>query len=205
MKLWLHYIHLFSDTPRETFAFLARHNIGEHLALFYEEFAIWLETAGRWNQADEVYKLGLEREARPAERLMRKYNQFQQRYAARPTTEDEPSSPALPKVRAALAAKIDPFAPASTEEAQQAPKQNSSNTSKPKKQKMAIFSDTEAQPPVPATSSTNGWDSIGSMKERKKENTIEAQPWTGQVLKAGKRTGTASKMEVFKDPVGTSS
>ena len=42
------------------------------------------------------------------------------------------------------------------------------------------------------------------MKERKKENTFEAQPWTGQTLKAGKRVGTASKMEVFKDQVGTS-
>lgn len=202
LKLWLHYIQFFSDTPRETFAFLARHQIGEHLALFYEEFAAWLENAGRWNQADEVYRLGVEREARPSERLMRKYNQFQQRYAARPAADNEPSSPALPKVRAALAAKIDPFAPAPVEEPQQRSGPTSSNASKSKKPKMAIFSDADAQAPVPAASSTNGWDSIGSMKERKKENTIEAQPWAGQTLKAGKKVGTASKMEVFKDPVG---
>ena len=204
LKLWLHYIQFFSDTPRETFAFLARHQIGEHLALFYEEFAAWLENAERWSQADEVYRLGIEREARPSERLSRKYNQFQQRYAAHPTAENEPSSPALPKVRAALAAKIDPFAPAPTEEPQQQSRSTSANTSKAKKPKMAIFSDVDAQAPPPATSSTNGWDSIGSMKERKKENTIEAQPWAGQTLKAGKRVGTASKMEVFKDPVGRS-
>ena len=201
LKLWLLYIQFFSDTPRETFAFLARHQIGEKLALFYEEFAAWLEGAGRWNQADEVYSLGVEREARPAERLMRKYNQFQQRYAARPATDNEPSSPALPRMRAALAAKMDPFAPAPAEEAQQQSKATSSSTSKPKKPKMAIFSDADAQAPPPVTSSTNGWDSIGSMKERKKENTIEAQPWAGQTLKAGKRMGAATKMEVFKDPV----
>jgi checkpoint serine/threonine-protein kinase len=39
------------------------------------------------------------------------------------------------------------------------------------------------------------------MKERKKENTIEARPWVGETLKAGGRAGTIQKMEVFKDPV----
>lgn len=199
LKLWLHYIRFFSDTPRETFAFLARHSIGEHLALFYEEFAAWLESNGRWNQADEVYQLGIEREARPAERLMRKYNQFKQRYDARSTTANEPSSPALPRVRAALAAKLDPFAPAAEESQQE--QRPVSNANKPKKAKMAIFSDSEAQAPPPASSVTSGWDSIGSIRERKKENTMEPQPWAGQTLKAGKKVGTASKMEVFKDPV----
>jgi len=205
LKFWLHYIRFFSDTPRETFAFLARHNIGEHLALYYEEFAAWLEGADRWNQADEVYRLGLEREARPTERLGRKYAQFQQRYEARPATDNEHCSPALPKVRAALAAKLDPYAPAAHEDnQQQATSTPATTTSKPKKQKMAIFSDTEAQAPPPTTSTTNGWDSIGSMKERKKENTMEARPWAGETLKAGKRTGAITKMEVFKDPVSNS-
>jgi len=207
LKLWLHYIRLFSDAPRETFAFLARHNIGEGLGLFYEEFAAWLEGAGRWNQADEVYKMGIEREARPAERLMRKYNQFQQRYEARSIDANEPSSPALPKVRAALAAKIDPFASTTTrtEDALAQPQRGAAATgaAKPKKQKMAIFSDADSEAPPPAANSAKGWDSIGSMRERKKENTIEARPWAGETLKAGKRVGTAPKMEIFKDPVCT--
>lgn len=201
LKLWLNYIRFFSDTPRETFAFLARHSIGEHLALFYEEFAAWLEGNERWIQADEVYQLGIEREARPAERLMRKYNQFKQRFDARSAASDEPVSPALPRVRAALAAKIDPFAPAAVDESQQESRA-AANTNKPKKAKMAIFSDTEAQVPASASSVTSGWDSIGSIRERKKENTMEPQPWAGQTLKAGKKVGTSSKMEVFKDPVG---
>lgn len=205
LKLWLHYIRLFSDAPRETFAFLARHNIGQGLGLFYEEFAAWLESAGRWNQAAEVYQMGMEREARPAERLMRKYNQFQQRYDARPADADGPSSPALPKVRAALAAKIDPFAPTPRAEDQQAarPGSGGSNaaTSRSGKPKMAIFSDMGNEPPQPPPSSTKGWDSIGSIRDRKKENTIEAKPWAGETLKAGKRVGTVPKMEIFKDTV----
>jgi checkpoint serine/threonine-protein kinase len=207
LKLWLHYIRLFSDSPRETFAFLARHSIGDGLGLFYEEFAAWLEGAGRWVQADEVYKLGIEREARPTERLIRKYNQFQHRFEARPQVENEPSSPALPTVRPALAAKLDPFAPSQRDE-QQAPRQQngagggSANTSRSGKPKMAIFSDADSAGPPPSTSTTtNGWDSIGSIRERKKENTIEAKPWAGEKLKAATRVGTVQKMEIFKDPV----
>ncbi|KAI1610523.1 checkpoint serine/threonine-protein kinase [Exophiala viscosa] len=207
LKLWLHYIRLFSDTPRETFAFLARHGIGEGLGLFYEEFAAWLEGASRWVQAEEVYKLGIGREARPAERLVRKYNQFQQRFEARPQVDKEPNSPALPTVRPALAAKIDPFASAHRSDESQAPRQQqagggSAPTSRSGKPKMAIFSDADSAAPPPGTSSAGkGWDSIGSMKERKKENTIEARPWAGEKLKAGGKVGTVPKMEIFKDSV----
>ncbi|KIX06499.1 uncharacterized protein Z518_04475 [Rhinocladiella mackenziei CBS 650.93] len=208
LKLWLHYIRLFSDSPRETFAFLARHGIGESLGLFYEEFAAWLESADRWVQADEVYKLGIEREARPAERLMRKYAQFQQRFDARPRVENEPSSPALPTVRPALAAKIDPFAPAHRNDDPQPARQRNAGghdaapISRSGKPKMAIFSDADSVAPAPtqASNTTKGWDSIGSMKERKKENTVEARPWAGEKLKAGGRVGTVPKMEIFKDP-----
>lgn len=203
LKLWLHYIRFFSDAPRETFAFLARHSIGETLGLFYEEFAAWLEGADRWAQADEVYSLGIEREARPAERLVRKYQQFQARYAARPQNADEPSSPALPKARAALATKIDPFAAPPAEDPQGAAQQATTRptTSRSGKPKMAIFSDTADASAAPAQTASQGWDNIGSMKERRKENTIEAKAWTGEKLKGGVKVGSGSKMEIFRDPV----
>ena len=76
VKLWVHYISFFSDAPRETFVYLSRHGIGDGSALFYEEYAAWLEGAGRWAQADEIYRLGCEREAQPAARLARKYREF---------------------------------------------------------------------------------------------------------------------------------
>ncbi|RMD42258.1 hypothetical protein DV735_g2898, partial [Chaetothyriales sp. CBS 134920] len=205
LKLWLHYIRLFSDAPRETFAFLARHNIGEMLGLFYEEFAAWLEGAGRWNQAAEVYEMGIQKGARPAERLLRKYSQFQQRFDARPQEPNGPSSPALPTVRPALAAKMDPFAPAAAAasenpQAAQAQAAGARPTGRGGKPKMAIFSDADGAAVPPEQPPSQGWDSIGSIKERKKENTMEARPWAGETLKAGGRVGKAAKMEVFKDP-----
>jgi checkpoint serine/threonine-protein kinase len=207
LKLWLSYIRFFSDSPRETFAFLARHNIGDGLALFYEEFASWLEGAGRWNQADEVYKMGIEREARPTPRLLRKYNEFQARHAQQPQDANEPSSPALPTMRPALAAKIDPFAPSTSSPDPQAPRPNSgiggSATAKPGRQKLAVFSDdgNAATAPESGVDAIKGWESIGSLAERKKENTIEPKPWVGETLKVGGKKGSAPKMAIFKDQV----
>lgn len=205
LRIWLHYIRLFSDSPRETFAFLARHNIGEELALFYEEFANWLESVGRWAQAEEVFQLGVDREARPAERLIRKYSEFQQRYEQR-GPDNGPTSPALPKIRPALAAKTDPLSSSSAapdeQQSQQPAPAEAPRKTKSGKPKMAIFSDTEAAPSQPALSGQpKGWDSIGSLQDRKKENAVEARPWTGETLKAGKKSGPTQKMQIFRDEV----
>lgn len=204
LKLWLHYIRFFSDAPRETFAYLARHNIGEKLALFYEEFAAWLESAGRWTQAEEVYNLGIDNEARPAERLVRKYGEFQHRFDSRPQQAAEPTSPALPAVRPALAAKMDPFAhtsPTAAVNPQTQQSRTSGGSSRSGKPKLAIFSDGNEPARTGSSGSTEGWDSIGSLAERKKENTAEARPWVGETLKVGKKNTGVPKMMIFKDEV----
>jgi len=207
IKLWLHYIHFFSDSPRETFVFLSRHGIGETLALFYEEYAAWLEGAGRWAQAEEVYKLGIEREARPTSRLLRKFSEFEQRRAQVPEADAEgPSSPALPSVRPALAAKIDPFEAAAAVRDPQAPRQTSAiggQSGKPARAKLAIFSDADAKSPALGSrgEGSKGWDSIGSLADRKKENVVEPKSWVGETLKAGGKKSSAPKMQVFKDTV----
>lgn len=209
LKLWLSYIRFFSDAPRETFAYLARHSIGESLALFYEEFAAWLEGAGRWTQAEEVYKLGIEREARPTERLLRKFGEFQHRFEQRPHSGDEPSSPALPTVRPALVAKLDPFAistprPNDPQAQGQSAGVGGASTSRGAKQKLAIFSDSDAPTSTAGAAvgeTSKGWENIGSLQERKKENVVEARPWAGETLKAGKRVGGPPKMIIFKDEV----
>ncbi|KND90397.1 Checkpoint serine/threonine-protein kinase bub1 [Tolypocladium ophioglossoides CBS 100239] len=206
LKLWVHYIHFFSDSPRETYMFLSRHSIGEGLALFYEEYAAWLEGAGRWAQAEEVYKLGIEREARPVQRLLRKFKEFEERLAEQPDAAAAPSSPALPTIRPALAAKMDPFGAASRPTDPQAQRQASgarASTSKPAKSKLAVFSDAaDAKTPALSTreEGSKGWDTIGSLADRKKENTMEPKPWVGETLKAGGKKATAPKLAVFRDP-----
>ncbi|KAK4174971.1 putative checkpoint serine/threonine-protein kinase [Triangularia setosa] len=213
LRMWVHYINLFSDAPRETFVFLSSKGIGEGLALYYEEYAGWLEGAGRWAQAEEVFKLGIEREAAPAARLLRKFGEFEKRRALaaeRDGDGDGPSSPALPAQRKVLGVRADPFAAAAAAVRNpQAPRQTSGvggGGSKPAKSKLAIFSDVDAAPGPSAMSSrgpeSKGWDSIGSMAERKKENTIAPTPWAGETLKAGGKKPSAggAKLAVFRDP-----
>lgn len=204
LKIWLHFIRLFCDAPRETFAYLARRGIGDGLALYYEEFAAWLEGAERWSQAEEVYKLGIEKEARPTERLMRKFGEFERRRATRPDNPAEPSSPALPTIRPALASKIDPFAASIS-----APEFNPQANPKhghggAKRSKMEIFADVE-QPAGSATGAragAKGWESIGTRAERKKENAVSPRPWTGEKLDMGAKTNAGmGKLMVFKDEV----
>ncbi|KAG6017156.1 hypothetical protein E4U54_008197 [Claviceps lovelessii] len=203
LRMWVHYIHFFSDSPRETYMFLSRHGIGEGLALFYEEYAAWLEAAGRWAQAEEVYKLGIQRESRPVQRLLRKFKEFEERLAQQPANAIEPSSPALPTIRPALAAKTDPFGSARPSEAQVARSASgiSSVSSRPAKSKIAIFSDADAKPAPLASrgEGSRGWDTIGSLSDRKKENAMEPRPWVGETLKAGGKKSTGPKLAVFKD------
>lgn len=202
LKIWLHYIRLFSDAPREVFVFLSRNSIGDGLALYYEEFAAWLENAGRWSQAEEVYKMGMEKEARPVERLIRKSGEFERRKDARPEDVDEPKSPALPTVRPALAAKTDPFASSDSPAQQQ--QANSTAPKKGKSSKMQIFADGDEADRPSSGASSKGWDNIGTLAERKKENTHAAKPMAGEKLKVGKTNGGVQKMMVFKDTVSLS-
>ncbi|CAI4217013.1 unnamed protein product [Parascedosporium putredinis] len=184
----------------ETFMYLSRHAIAETLALYYEEYAAWLEGAGRWNQAEEVYKMGIEREARPVQRLLRKFKEFEERRAQVEGADDAPSSPALPTARPALAAKVDPFAGASRPLDPQAPS-GLGTSAKPGRAKLAVFSDSDAAPSALSArgAGSKGWDSIGSLGDRKKENTMEAKPWAGETLKAGGKKRAGPKLEVFKD------
>ncbi|PNS14309.1 hypothetical protein CAC42_6822 [Sphaceloma murrayae] len=187
LRLWLRYI-TFSESPREVFVYLARNGIGEGLALYYEEFAGWLEGEGRWGQAAEVYALGLEKGARPQERLGRRAGEFEQRRKKVGEVGERPDSPALPVVRAVLGEKVDPFA------ARQG--QAEVKGEKKKKAKMAIFADGEAKESVLGSGDGN-WE-FGTAKGRKKENSAEATAWDGQTLKVGKTNAGMGKMEIFK-------
>ncbi|KAF2227735.1 hypothetical protein BDZ85DRAFT_271280 [Elsinoe ampelina] len=191
LKLWLRYVRLFAESPREVFVYLARNGVGEGLALYYEEFAGWLEGEGRWSQAHEVYTLGMEKGARPVERLGRRFAEFEARRGAKGEEGARPDSPALPVVRAVLGERVDPFAAG-----QRAQAGADKAEGKKKKAKMAIFADGEAKESVLGSGDGN-WD-FGTTAGRKVENDKEAGKWEGQTLKVGKTNGGMEKMKIFK-------
>lgn len=78
LKVWLDYAG-YSDLPRDIFVYLARKGIGSQLALYYEEFARFLEHERAHDEARQVYEIGIERQAAPLERLRRLLRHFAQR------------------------------------------------------------------------------------------------------------------------------
>src|SRR5579859_1216430 len=95
LRVWLAY-STYSDSPLDIFVFLQRNEIGQELALYYEEYAAILERMNRKRKADEVFQMGLVREARPVERLRKRYEEFKRRLAVSPPDPNEPSTPPPP-------------------------------------------------------------------------------------------------------------
>ncbi|KAI5782279.1 Mad3/BUB1 homology region 1-domain-containing protein, partial [Pyronema domesticum] len=201
LKLWIQYAQDFSDSPREVFTYLAWNDIGQSLATYYEEFAALLELHGKRNAAAEIYRTGIDKNGMPVERVERKNQEFLQRLEANPIGTNESTSPALPVVRPALSVK--PFGGLGASvglgaAADQQQRQPQPASSKPKKQ-MTIFSDADQQSSKPKEKTTGGWDSLGTLQQRKKENTIEPRQWAGETLKNHGKASDGEKLMVFRD------
>lgn len=182
LKVWLTYAK-YSDNPRDIFVYLARKEIGTSLALYYEEYANFLETNNRYLQAEQVYKEGVNVKARPLVRLQRRFEEFMIRAQERPIQPEEPQSPAFP-VRSALSLKSGSlFA--------------THDVSQTKKKKLQIFSDAGTEE---SFLRPEGWDYLGSSTFRNKENRMDAKPWAGEVLKQERpKKQNIHKVSVFQD------
>ncbi|KAJ2725062.1 protein kinase [Coemansia sp. Benny D115] len=82
VKMWIWYTGLINENQEAVFQFLIANNIGDSLAVLYEEYARLLESKEKTRKADEVYQLGVARKAQPLARLERKYMEFQRRVMA---------------------------------------------------------------------------------------------------------------------------
>ncbi|KAJ1816509.1 protein kinase [Coemansia sp. RSA 2598] len=82
IKMWIWYTGLVNEGQEAVFQFLLANNIGDSLAVLYEEYAKLLESRGKNRKADEMYQLGISRKAQPLVRLERRYTDFQRRIMA---------------------------------------------------------------------------------------------------------------------------
>lgn len=184
LRVWLEYAK-FSDAPREIFVYLAHKDIGLQLALYYEEFACFLEGSGNASDAREIYEMGIEARARPQARLQRAFSHFQRR--------SESSSGGSPSViRNALSVKrVEPTAPTGllkTEHSHKRPK-------------LQVYAD-EVVPTLKQTlfAGSRAKD-LGSIGSRTKENVISATPWAGEVIRQQGESERPHKarFEVYRD------
>jgi checkpoint serine/threonine-protein kinase len=187
------------ERREEIWSFLEARDIGTRHAIFYEEWAAAAEGLGRKKAADNIYRLGINRNAAPLERLQTRHKAFLQRTlaagaAAFPEDEDLPvRTPAR-----SILGTVSTSAPVRS--AQQAPRSVKNNGAK-----LAIFSDDQAGPS--GTSDPSEWADIGTRDDRRKENTVEPVPWKGETLpQSAARSKVAPrtpKVEVFKDAVNS--
>lgn len=82
VRLWVRYADARED-PLDCFAYMRSHSIGGESALFYEAWATTLEYKKDFKAADTAYKLGLDRDAQPRNRLEQRQLEFLARMVAR--------------------------------------------------------------------------------------------------------------------------
>lgn len=179
LNVWLSYAG-FSDLPKDIFVYLAKKEIGLQLALYYEEFAKYLELRSQLADAKEVYEVGIEREARPLARLRRSFQHFKDRSAqARITGESNIRTHVL---RQASASSV-------------VPQQSH------KRQKLSVHEDKRPMGFKEIVFDKNRSPDFALISDRARENSVPKTAW-GEATISQKSTLEAPKtpkFEVFKD------
>jgi checkpoint serine/threonine-protein kinase len=118
------------------------------------------------------------------ERLKRRYNEFQQRLQVNPPDPNEPATPLVPLRTILGASQL--TAPTTGVTRQRS--------------KIQVFTDTDEPTPTPGS---GGWETIGTLADRKKENTIAPKPWAGEKLpmRGSSSSAPAERLVVFRDEV----
>ncbi|CAG8448928.1 10011_t:CDS:2 [Ambispora leptoticha] len=221
LKYWIQYSK-YVEQPREIFAFLENKNIGSNYAVYYEEYGTLLERAQKYKEADEIYKLGIRRNAQPLERLNRRYNDFQIRMMTTTSIPNEnpqtaskelinPQRKILGIKSSASSTKSAPLNVALARNSSSS--REAANTLKiehatpiddnlPSTGKISVFYDPDGRIGAAAlAASENKWKDYGTEASRKKENIHDPLKWKGEKLsqKSNCSVIPAAKLEIYHD------
>ncbi|KAI8824022.1 uncharacterized protein EV422DRAFT_493068 [Fimicolochytrium jonesii] len=189
----------------EVFKYLSVNEIGTGLSTFYEAYASLMVEARRWDEAEELYRVGIGKGAVPVERLKRKLEDFMRMPRRGEGREEEGEGegegaegraqggyynenqhlqtarrPAL----APLAAG--PRSKPSASGISAGPSQPQGNA----RVKMQVYQDRSENESrraltsrvLPSASTAGPWAEYGTSSSRRKENVREATKWTGSTL-----------------------
>lgn len=191
LKIWLEYGN-YSDSPIEIFIYLAKKEIGKELALYYEEFAKLLELSQKYNDAKEVYEIGIAGSAKPLNRLIKSKDQFEKRKELYQVDNSDSN------IKRVLTLKRGSLP---TSNAGPEPLADPTN----KRARFDVYNEDKAlgMPKNLFNNKTTNKD-IGSIQLRKKENIINAKPWDGELLFQQRpalkdSSDSSSKIPVYRD------
>ncbi|KAI5955293.1 BUB1 [Candida jiufengensis] len=188
LKIWLEYTN-YCDTPRDIYIYLAKKEIGNQLALFYEEFAQHLEIDGKYVDAAQIYELGLQYKAFPLARLQRSYENFKRRLQL----QENRVSSSSEEIRNILALKRGSQIELTEVELPR------------KKSKLDVYQDNiDNNRSVLSSIFENNYDQklkLDPRKQKIKENITTPTQWNGQVLKQKGpiRHASNDKVQIFCD------
>jgi len=103
VQIYLKYADILKD-PSDVFDYMFDQQIGMSHAPFYESWAAVLEVSSNYKKADEIYQLGIARNAQPFNSLQRQYQQFLARLAAKVKEEVDENVAGAEDQRGSLAA-----------------------------------------------------------------------------------------------------
>lgn len=219
LKVWLWYIELFSPNSaqesKDIFVYMLRKRIGCKLSLFYEEFATLLFEMGKYKEAHHIMKMGIEENARPQSRLLKRLEEYETKLRDMNIEihngtqvdvqylEINPSSLILGRERSSVI--LNTAAPSTS---------TYTNVPKDDALKYEIFNDDKHADNSNEELRINGWDVLDSRSSRSKENRMNAAH-----LVAGSNLGKLDqesdalsntkrklldKLPIFKDDLGRS-
>ncbi|TFL01630.1 Mad3/BUB1 homology region 1-domain-containing protein [Pterulicium gracile] len=210
LKLWTLYAS-YVEKPTIIYKFLLANDVGVEHALLYEEYGSVLERNNRRTQADEIFRLGIARQADPCERLQKRYKDFQKRMMVSSPTIGSPPEPPAPRAESVITQRpaTDRRSPLGEQHKSPPtrttpiiapsaviPSSSSSNS------RMQIFVD-----PAGTAGDSNAYPELGTRKTRVKENTRETGKLGGTTIKQAGKTkriasasgASSSKMAIFRD------
>ncbi|KAI6168411.1 Mad3/BUB1 homology region 1-domain-containing protein [Pisolithus thermaeus] len=213
LRLWLLY-GTFVEKPILIFKFLLANDIGTSHAVLYEEYAAALERAGRRNEADAIFLLGIARQAEPLDHLQSKHAEFQKRMmsgialspAQEPTSTSRRPALGLTTSSSSSGSLARVHGPSSSSDADLFGSSPSLPRATPNS-RLQIFVDPTGSEPQEETRAA--FPDIGTRKSRVKENVPEVRKAAGTTLKhtsrsrrvtPGSSSSSTSRIIPYRDP-----
>lgn len=208
LKVWLEYAENCVDAE-VIYSFLDANEIGKSHSAYYLAYALHTESKSKMKIANDIFNLGISRDAQPIEILKDAYRKFLIRSMRKPkVVEDDGGESHLPVRSFGTVLSSADNRRQNMERSELANKQMKPDRTQ--KTPLSIFKDTtniDAMPgrqSVKAKPELNPWSTLGAREERNKENSAVPTKWTTYKIpqrpgaRAGGVTASAS-IEVFVD------
>lgn len=205
LKVWLEYAENCVDAE-VIYSFLDANKIGQSHSSYYISYALHMESKNKVKCANDIFNLGIERNAQPIEKLKAAYKKFFARCLTRPkATEDDLTEKHLP---------VRSFGTVLARGENQRQTAGGSDLARKKlkpdrNNAISIYKDTDTgvsmvHQPDGSNNEMKLWHSLGSRAERNKENNAIPAKWTSYKIpqRAVPRIGRPAatpRIEVFVD------